>query len=461
MDMIGYGIFAGCILLLAGIYLTARKGIDTHNIQSMIFGGKTAGPMGLTFSVFAAWMWTTSVFGSAETYALYGVWGPISYVAGACIAFAGLIGVLVLIRKHYPTVVTWLEFIQIRFGRRTKLWFYLFAVIAPAYVLVEQGVGIAYVLETFYGCSFRSISFFSVILATGFVFFGGMKSVIAEEKIASLIIIAGFLAGAVWVIRSGDIAQFRDMPFTMEGVSLSGRIGTSAITYFIVAIVIAFGQIVFDPAYYIKAQLARSTKEMAIGFTLGGIVIWGGITVLASLYMGHAAMVQSSDVTDLFHGPAKAIFSFIIIIIGMSTIAHFMIGFLGAFSIDLYRTVVKPEGTDKERIVFGRIMIVAVGLSCASITIALENISLLTIDVFCAIFFAAPCVPMLIGFLSQRNFGKLPIIATVAGTIGGIALWMAVPGGVLEAQLAGLAAAILLSFLIMLPGFLHRMPYDK
>jgi Na+/proline symporter len=182
----------------------------------MIFGGGSVSTMGLTCSVFAAWMWTTSVFGSAETYALFGIWGPITYVIGACIAFGGLIGMIAFLHRHYPKLVTWLEFIQMRYGRWTKIWFYLFAVIVPAYVLIEQGVGIAFVLETFYGSSFRIISFLSVILTMGFVLLGGMKLVIAEEKLATLIIIAGFVLGAVCVIAGTDIA-----PVKLQAISVS------------------------------------------------------------------------------------------------------------------------------------------------------------------------------------------------------------------------------------------------
>jgi len=459
--MTGYVIFAGCILVLVIIYIALRKDIEAYSIEGMIFGGGSVGSLGLTCSVFAAWMWTTSVFGSAETYALYGIWGPVTYVLGACIAFAGLIGVLAFLRRHYPRAVTWLAFMQVRYGRRTKLWFYLFAVIVPAYVLIEQGVGIAMVLETFFGSSFKTISFFSVIVTTGFVLVGGMKFVLAEEKLGTMIILAGFLLGAICVLAGTDIAPVKLHEMTAPGSGLAVRITVSAVQYFFLAIIIAFGQIAFDPAYYLKAHLARDVKQMRWSYLLGGILIWGIITLAASIYMGYAAASSGSEVTDLFRGPAKIVFSLIIIVIGISTIAHFMIGMMGIFSIDLYGTIVKENGTDREKIVFGRIMMVAIGLSCASMTIALENISLLTIDVFCAIFFAAPCVPLVFGCLSQRNFGKLPAISTIAGIIGGLIIWMAFPGGLRMSQLAGVASSILISLLIMLIGFVRRMPYDR
>ena len=458
--MVGYGIFLGCGLLLMGICLYARKKGNRDDTNSMIRGDGSVGGFTLTFSVLAAWMWTTSIFGASETYALYGIWGPISYVAGACIAFAGLIAFLAFLRRRFARSITWLGFLQVRYGRRTKLFYYIFAIIAPGYVLIEQAVGIGYLLESFYGSSFRVLSFLSVLIGAGFVFFGGMKAVLEEERITASIILAAFAAGAIFVLTKGDAAPVSaaQIPAPAEGL---GELAVTALRYFIMAIVIAFGQIVFDPAYYIKANLAADTKTMGSSYILGGIVLWGGITLISSLYLGRAAFAAGTDVAALFGGVAKVIFSIVIIFIGISTIAHFMIGFLGVFSLDLYEEASGIDGSDRDRMIFGRILIAATAVFCASMAIALEDISLLTIDIFCAIFFAAPCVPLVMGCFTQRNFGKLPMIASLLGIIGGLTVWLAAPGSVLQNQFVGLAASLLISLLIMLGGFVNRLPYDR
>lgn len=465
--MIGYGVFAGCVLILAAVCLYTRKKIDNiFDRDSMIYGGGNAGSLTLTCSVFAAWMWTTSVFGSAETYALYGVWGPVSYVAGACIAFAGLIAFLAYLRTRFSGAVTWIGFIRRRYGRTSRAFYYLFAVVVPAYVLIEQGVGIAYVLETFYGSSFKIISFLCVLMAAGFVFFGGMKAVLFWERIAAAVILAGFLAGVIFVAAGEGIGE--GLPETAASAasvasvaeSSAGGAAGSALRYFIMAIVIAFGQIVFDPAYNLKADLAESRGRMVLAFSIGGILLWGSVTLASSLFMGRMAATAGSEVTDLFHGPAKAVFSLVIIFIGISTISHYMIGLFGIFSLDLYDTVSQREGSDRNRIIFGRILLAAVGLFCASMTIALENISLLTIDVFCAIFFAAPCVPLLMGCLSRRNFGRLPVLSVVIGIIGGLIVWVVAPGTALQNQFAGMGASLLIPLALMMGGYMKKMPYD-
>ena len=144
-----------------------------------------------------------------------------------------------------------------------------------------------------------------------------------------------------------------------------------------------------------------------------------------------------------------------------------MIGIFGVSSLELYTEMLRPDGSgtedssDREKIVFGRILLVAMGVFCASMTIALENISLLSIDVFCAIFSAAPCIPLLMGCFSLRNFGKLPVLAVICGIIGGLIVWVAFPGSIVESQFVGMGASLFIPLVVMLGGYLKRLPFDN
>ena len=151
--MSGFIILAGYGVMLGLIYLVLRKKGAFHkeSVDNMIFAGGRVRPGILVFSVLSAWMWTTSIFGASETYTLYGIWGPLGYVIGACISFAVFVPVICSIRRRLPQATTYLDFLQERYGRATKLFFYIFAFLVSAYVLIEQAVGIAIVMETFFG----------------------------------------------------------------------------------------------------------------------------------------------------------------------------------------------------------------------------------------------------------------------------------------------------------------------
>lgn len=458
--MVGYVIFLACAVMLAGIGFIGGRKVNKDDINSIVFAGGHAGGTTMTFSIFAAWMWTTSILGASETYSLYGVWGPISYVGGACIAFGGLIGFLAFLRKKMPNPVMWLEFIRARYGMRTKQFYYLFAIVIPAYVLVEQGVGIGYILEAFYGSSFKIVSFLSVMLAMGIVLNGGMRSTLAVENFTAVVILSGLAVGISVITTKGEIGCEAAGTICIQ-MSLPANMIIAALRYFIMAVVIAFGQIVFDPAWYLKANLAESVRCMIRSYSIGGILLWGGTSLIVSIYLGRIASVNGEEITDIFTGLTKVIFSIIIILIGVSTISHYMMGIFGLSITDLHAMITGDDGTERDKIVFGHVVLIAFGVFCASMTIALEDISLLSIDVFCAIFFAAPCVPLVIGCLCRRNFGRLPIIASAAGVLCGLVLWTVSSGDLLYAQFKGMAASIIVPLAIMMLGFLKKMSYDR
>ncbi|MCQ4636204.1 hypothetical protein NE619_05645 [Anaerovorax odorimutans] len=447
--LIGYGL----VLCLIYLYLKNKKRIDRRSVRNMIFAGGKAKDSTLIFSVLAAWMWTTSVFGASEAYLLYGIWGPLGYVVGACIAFGLFVPVLCSLRNRMPEAVTYLDFLEKRYSKRTKIFFYIFAFAVSAYVLIEQAVGVAYLLENLFGSSFKWAAFCSVMLAVAFICLGGMKGLLTSEKITSWVIIGGFAVLAVLLIRHGSPEGDPIKP-QLEGSRTMAAVFIPAARYFVMAIVIAFGQLVFDPAYYIKGKLAADTRQLKKTYLIGGILLWGSLSLISSLYLGRASIVSSKDTAELFTGTVAVIFAIVITFIGISTVAHYLMGMLGIFATDYYKSVLRPQASEKEMLVFGRVMTVAIGVFCALVAISLEDISLLTIDVFCAIFFAAPCGPLIIGFLARKNFGNLPIAATSLGIIAGLLIWIAVPSDNQWDQFLGMAVSLCVPIILMMLGSL-------
>lgn len=198
--------------------------------------------------------------------------------------------------------------------------------------------------------------------------------------------------------------------------------------------------------------MAVNPGQLKRTYLIGGIAIWGSLTFISSLYLGRAAVVTGLGVSNLFTGPGAVLFAVTITFIGISTVAHYLMGMLGVFTTDYYRSFLRPKATEKQMLAFGRVMTVAIGIFCALVAISLENISLLTIDVFCAIFFAAPCGPLILVFLCKRAFGNLPIIATSVGIVGGIIVWVATPASQQLGQFLGMAVSLGIPLALMFLG---------
>lgn len=450
--MVGFIILLGQALLMAAIYLYMKKNkkIDSSSVKSMIFSTEKVSTRVLVFSVLAAWMWTTSIFGSAETFALYGIWGPLGYVVGACIAFGIFTPLLCKMMQLMPMKGIYLTFIGKRFGKETKAFYYLFAFLVAAYVLIEQAVGVAYILEILFGTHFKWIAFLSVMIAVSFVCLGGIRCLLLGEQITAVLIMAGFVLLLLFSVPKGIDVHKIICYKTVAGGWLQDVVLIAAGRYFLMAIVIAFSQLVFDPAYYIKGQLAKDLKQLKKAYFMGGILLWGSISLVFSTYLGYLSATERQPVAGLFTNISGIVFSSLITIIGISTVAHYLMGLFGIFTADYYAAILKPKATDREKIVFGRLMTVAIGTFCALIAISLENISLLTIDVFCAIFFAAPCGPLMIGIFTKSHCGKWPMIATITGIIAGTVIWVSVSAQWQWDQFLGMSTSLLLPIIIMI-----------
>lgn len=460
--MTGFLILAGYSIILCLIYLVLKRKrrINSDSIKNMIFAGGHVGSGTLICTAFASWMWTTSILGSVETYQLYGIWGPIGYVAGACIAFTLFVTFMVILRKKMPGIITYLEFLEERFGRRVKYFFYIFAFAISSYVLVEQAVGIATVLETFFGCSFKIVAFISVMIAAVFICLGGMKSLLVSEWVTTMGVLVGFVAFGLYFakvnpdfigIRSvlGHVYEtsFSESSWLAETMLIPGT------RYFIIATVIAFSQLVFDAGYYVKGNMAGSIRQMRNTFLIAGVLMWGLVSFIGAVYLGRASVLNRENILALFAEHGAVLFAALMILIGVSTIAHYLMGLFAIFSTDLYGSLLRPNADDRQRLIFGKVMVAAAGIFCALVAISLEDISLLTIDVFCAIFFAAPCGPLIIGIFSKRKFAEgIPIIATVVGIVGGLIVWAVLSPVAQWDQFLGMGASILLPIIIMFFG---------
>lgn len=451
--MIGFGILIVYAALLFLVYdrLKRKKEINPENISSMIFAaGVNVGEGSLIASAFCAWMWTTSIFAPSETFELYGIWGPLGYVMGACIGFYGCVIVMFAVKKRMREPGTYMNFVKKRYGKVSMIFFCIFGFLVCSYVLVENAVGIASVMEPLFGSSFKGIAFGSVMISMIFVFFGGMKSVLSSEKIFALVIVAGLLLIVFLLLKDDTLWVSRETVHTVKGQSwISDAVIIPAVRYFVIAIVIAFSQTVFDPGYYLKASLIEDTKKAKRAFLIGGIPLWGGLTLAVSLYLGCVSVETGQPIIDTFHGCARIIFAVTITFIGVTTISHYLMGMLGIFSVEFYTSFFRKNPTDKEKIVFGRVMLIAAGVVCALTAISLEGISLLTIDVFCAIFFAGPCCPLIWGLFTHKLFFFIPIIASLIGIIAGLTVWILMVGCSPWAQFCGLMVSLCVPGLIM------------
>ncbi|HVI39028.1 MAG TPA: hypothetical protein VM577_00050 [Anaerovoracaceae bacterium] len=445
---IGYMILAVYSLMLGTIVLliTRKYPVNGRTIDEFILAGRNV-PFGLLApSIFVSWIWVTTIVGSAEAGVIYGISGGWAYSLGAIIAFAILILVIVKIRRMMPEGITFIDFAGLRFSVLMKDTYFIFAILVVVYLSVEQAAGIALVFNGLFDVSFKKIAFITVMIAGVYVLTAGMRGVLYNELINFFIISLGFILFAGIIIHKFDLGTLFDglkdvqsnplnNNFNPEALSLLSKSGTM---YAISAIIIALGQICLDPAYFIKAHIAKDEKTMVRSFVFGGIVFWTPVAIISSFVIGYVTLSKDIELksvinrsiaistgilqTDFGIG-VQILFAILIFCIGITSIIHGLIGIQSIFTISYYKDKIKPDATEAEQIKFGRTVTFLIAVLCALIAISLEKVSLLTIDTFSGIFFAATCGGIFAGIWSKKVLGSKVLVSIILGILTGFIAW--------------------------------------
>jgi len=435
------------VLLILFCVLKRKYRSEEQSILNYILAGKKVPVWLLTTSVFSAWIWVTTIIGSAEACVLYGLTGAIGYSVGASISFLVFIAVILFMQKLMPESTSFLEFMGERYTKGVKDLYYVFAVLTTVYVAIEQAAGISFVLNGFFDTSYKKIAFLSVLIAIVFVVLAGMKGILMNEFVSAVIILIGFGIFIFSVFQGFNMTELKqglmDVQNNPSNVNYNPDVlniaSVTGIRYSIMAVVIAFGQILFDPAYYLKASIAKSPQAARKAFLIGGILIWCPVGLVSAFTLGFLSISMKIDFSESLNisadiptkliipylgEPMVLLFSFVIICIGITTINHYLIGIQAIFTIDYYKNKVKKDAGESEKIKFGKVVVILVGIFCALIAISLEDISLLTIDMFCGVFFAAPCGALFAGLLSKKTYRGIPIISIFLGLVSGFYVWV-------------------------------------
>jgi len=448
---IGYGIVVLYLLLLfmIGKQISFRFPLNNASIQEYLLAGKNV-PFGLLApSIFTSWLWVTSIVGSGEAGFRFGISGGLSYSLGAGLAFAIFIPIIIKIKRMMPEGMTVIDFVGVRFTPFLKDIYYIFAILVIIYVIVEQSAGIALVFNGLFHVSFKKIAFITVLLCGCYVVWRGMRGVLINELVNFFLISIGILLFAFSILRKFDVdtlyhglSSVSSDPWNSNyNPQAMNLLSKSGMMYAFSAILIGLGQILVDPAYYMKAYIAKDENTIIRSFIVGGVIYWMPVAVISSFVIGYVTLSQNIDLsqsvnlsidlstnilTNNFGLKIEVLFAVLIFCIGCTSIIHCLIGVQCLYTLDFYKNKINIASSDEEKVRFGKIVTLLIALLCALISISLEKVSLLTIDIFSGIFFAAPCGVILVGIISKKVIGNMAWLSIAMGITAGFVVWISI-----------------------------------
>ncbi|TLS38619.1 sodium:solute symporter family transporter [Pseudalkalibacillus caeni] len=485
ISAIGYLI----IVIFAAILLVVAYGIHKRNALSNVDELLTAGrrvPFGfVAASVFVAWVWTGTIMAASEAGVWYGVGGGFNYGWGAIVPFLVFIPVALRLRKIMPRTTTFIEFVRERYGEVLANVFFVFGVVLVLYVCVMQAVGIAYAFEYAFNINYKLIAIISSLLFASFIAIAGLRGSIYNSLFQFFIIMLVVFITVPFIIKEIGIeniynglhnaATNPDNPnYNTEALNL---FGPSGLRYGLAAVVIAMGQVVLSQGYYSTAAAATSSRNLFWAYLVGTILAWLPVPIIFGNVVGGSvfALNVSPEDLEVATGAAPYIFNYflgtygsivfviLIFMAGLTTGGNGLAGIQAMFTIDFYKRYINRLASEKQQAQFGKRITLLFGLTIGIGALLLDGVSLLKIDIFSGILFAAPTASLIIGLWLPRLNTKVAFASMVIGLAAGLTAYFTINDNELN-WFVGNILALGLPFLIILiaiPFTKERYNFNK
>lgn len=446
-SLIGYVVMFGFGLLFLLISALISKRLPIEGVDDFLVAGRKVPFALIAAAVAVSWIWTTTIMGAAETGMWFGISGGVNYAWGAAVPFFIFIPLAMHLRKIMPKATTFTEFIEQRFGKKTKNIFFVFGTAVVFYIIVEQGVGAGIAFQSIFGIPYKLASFLAIMIVTLYIAKAGIRGSLFNDLLQFFIIAIILLTVTPIILHHFGIDfiynGLKDVATNPNNINYNPQalsfMSTAGFRYGIAALVIAMGQVLLSQGYYSMALATVSNKSLFYAYIIAIFLVWVPIPIISSNIFGNIGLAMglapghgiefTTQVSPyvlkfVLSGYGSIIFCVLIFMTAMTTGGNCLAGVQALFTVDLYKLIKKTNvAEEKDKIHFGRIATIIFGLLAAIIATLLDGVSLLRIDIFSGILFAAPCSAFFAGVFWRKPTPRLAVFSIFLGLASGLAAW--------------------------------------
>ena len=471
---LGYVVLIGFAFVFIGISFAVSKKFPSEGVDDFVVAGRGI-PFGIiSASVMISWVWTTTIMGAAEAGTWYGVSGGFNYMWGAALPFFFFIPLVLHLRKIMPKCTTFTEFIRERFGKTVSTIFFVFGIAVVLYVVTEQGVGIGIVFNSMFHIPYWVGAVIPIMIVALYISRAGLRGSIFNDVIQFFIVCIIFIIAVPIILKTigldtiynglMDVANNKNNPnYNPEALSMTSVAG---LKYGLIAAIVAMGQVLLDQGYYTKAIATTSRKDLMKAYIIGTVLGWAPVPILSGNVFGTSLIAlgigEGNGVSSLSEaapyimdmvfgtGIGSLLFALMAFMAGMTTGGNGLAGAQALFTVDFYKRI-RPQATEREQLSFGKKIVILIGAVVAVVAVLLEGVSLLKIDIFSGILFAAPTASFFCGLLWKKTSPKVAVISMVAGLAGGLITFFMIEDQN-NAQFFGNLVALVLPYIVIFFG---------
>jgi len=477
--VVGIGFFFAAVM--AGISWLQNRytAYSTKTSEEFNTASRSVKPGLIASGIVSAWTWAGTLLVSSTVAYTYGIAGPFWYAAGATVQILMFAILACKTKQNAPYCHTYLEIIQVRYGKLAHIIYVFFALVTNVLVSSQLLLGGSAVVTALTGMNTYAAIFLIPLGVCVYVVLGGLRatflcmsydsSVLIKNTLTLvgdyshtlilMIIILYFMfnvytgdglinsPGEMWELLK-EAATKRPVDGNQDGSYMTMK-SNYALIFGVIQLCSGSGTVFLDQAYWQRAIASRPTTAVR-AYILGGLAWFAipfgfattlGLTAVAladnpkfptypnvmSPSQVSAGLASPFAATALL-GTSGAVALLIVLFMAVTSCASAeLIATSSILTFDVYKMYIKPNATGPELVLVSHLMIGVWGLVMAIFAIIwnVVGIDLGWLFLVMGLLIGGAVIPVALTVIWEKQTRAGAISGALVGLCAGLAAWLA------------------------------------
>lgn len=414
--VIGYGVF----MIILGIFYS--KKVSTSD--DFILAGKSLGPVVLMGTLLATWVGSGTVTGGPNSLAFsYGLWPAVGYVLPSLIGIIVLMLIASKIRNYGKYTIS--EILEVKYGKFASIAAAIIIILAYVGIVSYQFKGIGFILHVSTGVSVETGTIIGAVIIIFLATIGGLMSVAPTDAFSAFLILIGLIVAVPLVISVGGGWNEITAAVPSEHMNLLGSLTPlQFLGFYIPVLFLLLG----DQNMYQRISASKSdrtTKIGTMGWIIGmlistpivAIIAFSSRAIFPEIDPGMALIVTTLVIPTFIGGLLIAAVTAFIVTTGNS----YLLSASTNVTYDIYGKYINRNATDKQKLIFTKILIPVLGIIAFLLTTFFPSI--LAIQMYSYTVYGAGITPALLAVFIWPSVTKQAGIASMILGVVSTLVW--------------------------------------
>ncbi|MBD1382965.1 sodium:solute symporter family protein [Bacillus sp. IB182487] len=405
-------------MVLLAIYFSKK---EVNSGDDFIIAGHRLPLIVVIGTLTASWVGSGSLVGGASFVYQYGPLAAIFYFLGGPLGIIAMYFIAAKTRALAKRTVP--EMLEVRFGKKTRLFSTIFILLTYISVLSYQFISGGYILHITTGIPEQLGSLLTVLFVIVLAATGGLFSVSYTDMFSALLIIFGFIIAVPFILVevggiSTLVSNLPDTKFTVTG----GLTPLQLIGYFLPLLVYIIGDQSMLQRFS-ASKTEQTARRSTIGFFIGVTTVYCLITffVTASIVLlpnikPDTALIEIANQSLPLPIGVLILAAFTALLV--TTANSFLLSMSGNIVYDLYGQF-KEKLPEEKYLNFNRVTVVVIGI--IAYLMATFFTSVLELSIFAYTMYGASVTPVILaGFFWKKATPQGALASVITGGVSTI-----------------------------------------